>query len=55
MTNKLELTQDLRQLPKDGGVFVRPSNEVPVSATAAALQACRDAGFDMVTYVPVDG
>lgn len=50
--DKAELVQVLRVLPKDGGVFVKTSGRVKVGAAAAALQACRDAGFVRVTYVP---
>lgn len=46
------LTELLRQLPKDSGVFVRASNAVNVDWVAGALQACRDAEFARVTYVP---
>lgn len=42
----------LRQLPKDRGVFVKVSSAAPVSGAAAALQACREAGFTKVNYVP---
>lgn len=44
----------LEPLPKDPGVFVRVHGDVPVSATAAGLQACKDAGFLRVSYVPVE-
>jgi biopolymer transport protein ExbD len=43
----------LSQLPKTSGVVVRASGDVPVSAAAAALQACKNAGFIKVSYVPV--
>ena len=39
---------------KEGGVFVRVSGAAPVSAAAEALQACRDAGFQRVSYVPAN-
>lgn len=52
MTERAALTDVLRRLPKAGGVFVKVSSQAPVSATAAALQACRDAGFQKVNYVP---
>jgi len=42
----------LRNLPKEQGMFVRVSGSAPVGAAAAALQACTDAGFRKVTYVP---
>lgn len=46
------LTEVIRGLPKDGGIFVKVSGRVPVEAGAAALQACKDAGFTRITYVP---
>lgn len=52
MRTKRELTQLLVQLPKESGVFVKVEGRAPVRATAAALQACKDAGFSRVTYVP---
>ncbi len=48
------LTELLRTLPKEGGVFVRVDRNVHVGWSAAALQACRDAGFEKVNYVPVE-
>ncbi len=42
----------LRQLPKEGGVFIKANGAAPVGATAGALQACKDAGFTRITYVP---
>ena len=48
------LTELLRELPKDAGVFVRVSDDAPVGAAAGALQACRDAGFVKISYVPSD-
>lgn len=50
--DKRSLSKALSELPKDPGVFVRVSNEVSVSSAAAAIQACRDAGFEKVSYVP---
>lgn len=49
------LTEALRDLPKEIGVFVRVSDGVTARWPAAALQACRDAGFGKVTYVPASG
>lgn len=48
------LRQILEALPKDAGVFVRVADDVTVEAVAAALQACRDAGFSRVSYVPAE-
>jgi biopolymer transport protein ExbD len=52
MTERSALTEVLRLLPKGNGVFVKVSGQAPVSAAAAALQACRDAGFAKISYVP---
>lgn len=46
-----ELTATLAKLPKEPGIVVRAADEAPVSWTAAALQAARDAGFARVSYV----
>lgn len=51
-SDKPALVAALRELPKDPGVFVRVANNVAVGSAAAAVQACRDAGFDKVSYVP---
>lgn len=50
--DKASLAGVLKQLPKEGGVFVKTSGRVPVEAAATALQACKDAGFVRITYVP---
>ena len=42
----------LKQLPKDSGIIVKVAPQVRVEAAAAALQACKDAGFQKVSYVP---
>lgn len=47
-----QLTSLLSQLPKAGGVVVRVAGEAPVWSAAAAVQACKDAGFNKVSYVP---
>jgi biopolymer transport protein ExbD len=41
----------LKQLPRQTGVTVRVAPEVQVQAAASALQACRNAGFEKVSYV----
>lgn len=46
------LTTVLKQLPKENGIRVRVGGETAVESAAAALQACRDAGFQRVSYVP---
>lgn len=50
--DKASLAAVLEQLPKEGGVFVKTSGRVHVEAAATALQACKDAGFVRITYVP---
>jgi biopolymer transport protein ExbD len=50
--SRAQLAEVLAQLPRDGGVVVRVSTQVQVDHAAAALQACRDAGFRKVSYVP---
>lgn len=51
-TDRASLTAVLRQLNKEAGVFVKVASRAPVGAAAAAVQACRDAGFAKVSYVP---
>ncbi len=48
------LTRALEGLYRPAGLFVRVAGDVPVGFAAGALQAGRDAGFEQVTYVPVD-
>jgi len=48
----LELRRALRELPREQGVFFRVESGVSVGWIAAGVQACRDAGFTKVTYVP---
>lgn len=52
MADKPSLVDLLSQLPKDNGVFVKVKGDVPVAAVATALQACKDAGFTKISYVP---
>ncbi len=47
-----ELTVLLRELPKEGGVFIRGVDRAPVWAIAAAKQAAIDAGFIKRSYGP---
>jgi biopolymer transport protein ExbD len=51
-TERDALRDLLKQMPKEGGVVVRVAGDVPVQAAATALQACKDAGFVRVSYVP---
>jgi len=52
--DRAALTEALRALPREPGVFVRAADSASVAAVAAALQAARDAGFDKVSYVPAE-
>lgn len=54
LMDKASLVAALRELPTEPGVFVRVSDEVRVESAAAAVQACRDAGFEKVSYVPAN-
>ncbi|QOJ01426.1 MAG: hypothetical protein HRU70_13385 [Phycisphaeraceae bacterium] len=42
----------LGELPRAAGVVVRVSDAAPSWGAAAAVQACKDAGFTKVSYVP---
>lgn len=52
MATREALTGVLLQLPKEAGVIVRVRGDAPVAAAAAAEQACKDAGFTRISYVP---
>ncbi|MEC9116957.1 MAG: biopolymer transporter ExbD [Planctomycetota bacterium] len=39
---------------KEDGSFVVVDDQVPFDMTAAAIQACREAGFTSVSYVPAN-
>lgn len=47
-----ELAAVLRQLPTLSGAIIRVSDGTTVGAAAAAAQACADAGFDKISYLP---
>ncbi|MBL8746232.1 MAG: hypothetical protein JNK58_07755 [Phycisphaerae bacterium] len=49
-----ELTAVLTQLPNLSGAIIRVSNGATVGTAAAAAQACTDAGFDKISYLPGD-
>eukprot|EP00913_Durusdinium_trenchii_P006276 g5888.t1 len=49
-TSPQELTSILRQLPREAGVAVRVSGDVPVGAAATAMQSAHDAGFEKRSY-----
>jgi biopolymer transport protein ExbD len=54
MSTKEALRSVLVQLPKEAGVIIRVRGEAPVAAAAAAEQACKDAGFQRISYVPAE-
>lgn len=47
-----ELTRVLRMMEPTGVAFVRVRDDAPFAMAAAAVQACHDAGFPSVSYVP---
>ncbi len=47
-----ELAAVLRQLPTLSGAIIRVSAAATVGAAAAAAQACADAGFQKISYLP---
>jgi len=50
-----ELENVLRAFPnKLDGAFVRVSDRAPFRMAATAIQACKDADFVAVSYVPMD-
>ena len=54
-TKQEDLTQVLRRFDnKVDGAFVKVPDGAPYRMTAAAVQACKSAGFASVSYVPVD-
>jgi biopolymer transport protein ExbD len=54
LTSLEELTGVLRMMGnKFDGAFVRVSDEAPFRMAAAAVQACKSAGFISVSYVPM--
>lgn len=53
-TAQTELTEILRQFEnKFEGAFVRAADDAPFEMAAAAIQSCKDAGFQKVSYVPL--
>ena len=53
MASAAELTQVLAQFEnKSSGAFVRASDAAPYQMAAGAIQACKDARFVSVSYVP---
>ncbi len=56
MTSDEELTKVLERFDnKSDGAFVRVADGAPFHMVAAAIQACKDAKFMTVSYVPVPG
>ena len=54
ITSDEELTRVLKSFPnKEDGAFVRVSDGAPFRMAAAAIQACKTAGFETVSYVPL--
>jgi biopolymer transport protein ExbD len=54
ITSEEELVRVLRSFPnKADGAFVRVSDGAPFRMAAAAIQACKTAGFPTVSYVPL--
>ncbi len=52
-TSATELTDVLSQFEnKTSGAFVRAADAAPYAMAAAAIQACKDARFTSVSYVP---
>jgi biopolymer transport protein ExbD len=55
LTSVAELTALLRQFPnKVDGAYVRVSDGAPFRMAAGAIQACKNARFLAVAYVPAD-
>ena len=53
ITQREDLLTVLRDLPHELGIFVKVDDAVPIGFAVGALQCCRDAGFEKVTYVPM--
>jgi len=55
LTTQAELTELLKKLGnKDAGAFVQAGDGVPFHMSAAAIQACKNANYRPVSYVPLD-
>jgi biopolymer transport protein ExbD len=55
ITSLDELRGVLRQFPnKLDGAYVRVGNAAPFRMAASAVQACKDADFTAVAYIPAD-
>ncbi|QDU94895.1 ExbD/TolR family protein [Lignipirellula cremea] len=54
LTTQVELTDLVTQLGnKDAGAFVQAGDGAPFHMVAAAIQACKDAGYRPVSYTPI--
>ena len=54
-TSQSDLTDILRRFDnKVDGAFVKVPDDAPYEMAAAAVQACKTAGFTSVSYVPVN-
>ena len=54
-TDLEELTSVLRNFEnKSEGAIVRAPDDAPFAMAATAIQACKNAGFALVSYVPMD-
>ena len=55
LTSPSELTEILRVFDhKVDGAFVKVSDSAPFDMAAAAIQACKNAGFPAVSYLPLE-
>lgn len=55
LSSQDELTGVLKKFDnKVDGAFVRAADDAPYGMAAAAIQACKSAGFLSVSYVPLD-
>ena len=51
-----ELDPVLKSFPnKHNGAFVRAADRVPFESPVLAVNACRNAGFSSITYIPLTG
>lgn len=55
LTENVALTHVLRTLPQEAGMVVMAAADAPVEATAAAVQAGKDAGFQKISYAILSG
>lgn len=51
MADRAALASVLDLLPRDAGIIVKPAPDVPVEATATAVQVAKDAGFTRISYL----